>query len=502
MEIKKNRLKITVENPAIMKEWDYEGNIGINPETLTGGSNKIVWWKCKLGHTWQAQINKRFSRGQNCPYCSNKKVWVGFNDLKTTHPDIAAQWDDVKNGTLRPEQFTIGADIKICWKCKCGYNWKALLYSRKNSDCPSCAGNILTPGVNDLQTVNPKLASEWDAELNGGITPDNIAANNNKKMWWRCELGHSWQAGVAERNRGNGCPYCANRRLLRGFNDLQTVAPNLAAEWNYAKNKGLRPEDVVTGSHRIVWWMCKYGHEWQAKISNRLRGNGCPYDAGKMVIKGKTDLKTCYPKLCEEWDCTKNEQTPDTVACYSSKLFWWSCPKGHSYQASSANRVKGTGCPYCKNKRPIVGETDFASVHPELVDEWDNEKNKSLRPEHVVPGSHKKVWWRCKEEHSWRTAVYFRHYGSKCPICARFVNHHPVIAGETDLAALYPDIAKEWDDERNKDLTPHDVLPNSNQIVWWKCKRGHSWKTKVQARIKGTLCPRCKGKTPMRTRLI
>ena len=502
MVIKKPRQKITIENPRIMEEWDAEKNIGIDPESLTGGSNKIVWWKCKLGHTWWAQINKRFSRKQKCPYCAGQKVWVGFNDLTTTHPDISEQWDYEKNGELRPEHFTIGADKKIWWNCKCGHSWQALLYSRKNCGCPSCAGNILTPGTNDLQTVNPKLALEWDIELNDSISPNSIAVNSNKKMWWRCKLGHSWQAGVAERNRGNGCPYCANRALLRGFNDLLTAAPKLAAEWNYIKNKDLHPEDVIIGSHRMVWWVCKYGHEWQAKISNRLRGNGCPYDAGKIVIAGKTDLKTRYPKLCGEWDDVKNTQTPDTVACYSSKLFWWVCPKGHSYQASASNRVKGTGCPYCKNKRPIIGETDFATVHPELVDEWDTEKNKLLRPQDVIAGSHKKVWWRCKEGHSWKTAVYFRHYGSKCPVCSRFIDRHPVIVGKTDLATLYPAIAEEWDIDANDGLTPQDVLPHSNRTVWWKCKRGHRWQTKVQARIKGTVCPRCKGKTPMRTRII
>lgn len=33
-------------------------------------------------------------------------------------------------------------------------------------------------------------------------------------------------------------------RLLVGINDLATVNPYVSEEWNYKKNKGLRPDQV------------------------------------------------------------------------------------------------------------------------------------------------------------------------------------------------------------------------------------------------------------------
>ncbi|MCX7615616.1 MAG: zinc-ribbon domain-containing protein, partial [Clostridiales bacterium] len=78
-------------------EWDYDKNGNLRPEHFTGGSNKKVWWKCKLGHSWQANIHNRVFHNVNCPYCTNKKVWQGFNDIVTTHPDVAAEWDYEKN---------------------------------------------------------------------------------------------------------------------------------------------------------------------------------------------------------------------------------------------------------------------------------------------------------------------------------------------------------------------------------------------------------------------
>lgn len=497
------REKLTVENPALAAQWDHEKNGSLRPEDFTGGSNKKVWWRCAFGHSWLAQINKRFTFGSGCPYCSGNKVWPGFNDIVTTHPHVASQWDYAKNGDLRPEQFSIGADARIWWRCKFGHNWNALLYSRKNCGCPVCAGNVLAVGINDLQTTNPTLAMEWDVVKNGDLRPDSVAANDNRKAWWICGRGHSWQAVISSRNSGRGCPFCGHRKVMRGFNDLLTVVPEVAAEWDCEKNMSLRPDMVMAASHESVWWKCGRGHSWKSKIATRYGGHGCPYCAGKLPIIGETDLKTLRPDLCVQWDVEKNYPLlPEHLTSCSYKKVWWVCAKGHSFQSTVANRKKGNGCPYCADKLPIHGVTDFSTIHPELVVEWDFEKNGKHCPEDFTAASHKKIWWRCRDGHSWKTAIYNRHYGSGCPICAVSIDRHPVLVGVTDLASVYPFLVDEWDYERNNGLTPQDVLPHSMRSIWWVCKRGHHWKTKVQARAQGTGCPYCKGKMPLRTRLV
>ena len=90
------------------------------------------------------------------------------------------------------------------------------------------------------------------------------------------QIGHEWQASIANRNKGRGCPYCSGKKVLPGYNDLQTVNPALANEWNYEKNTGVRPIDVTPNSNKKAWWICSNGHEWEAKINNRNNGNGCP----------------------------------------------------------------------------------------------------------------------------------------------------------------------------------------------------------------------------------
>ena len=125
---------------------------------------------------------------------------------------------------------------------------------------------------------NAELMAEWNWEKNNelGFDPETLTLGSNKKVWWKCSKGHEWQALINNRNKGSGCPYCWGRYAIKGENDLQTVNPSLAKEWNDDKNNGLTPLDVLPNSDKKVWWKCSKGHEWQARIDSRNNGNGCP----------------------------------------------------------------------------------------------------------------------------------------------------------------------------------------------------------------------------------
>ena len=133
-----------------------------------------------------------------------------------------------------------------------------------------------TEKESSLLFSNPEIAKEWNFDRNGNLKPQNITANSNKKIWWKCNQGHEWQARIDHRSSGSGCPYCAGKKVLKGFNDLQTSNPVLAKEWNYKKNNGLTPADVTPNSNKKLWWKCSSGHEWQARIADRNKGRDCP----------------------------------------------------------------------------------------------------------------------------------------------------------------------------------------------------------------------------------
>ena len=190
---------------------------------------------------------------------------------------LLAEWNWERNTDVDPTKTSTGTDKKVWWKCKQGHEWQATVSNKaKGRGCPYCYGRYPTKGLNDLQTVNPELSKEWNYEKNIGLTPMDVLPNSNKNVWWKCENGHEWQARIAGRSNGNGCPYCSGRYAISGLNDLKTINPTLAEEWNYARNKGMNPEKFTAHSGEKAWWKCAHGHEWQALISDRANGNGMP----------------------------------------------------------------------------------------------------------------------------------------------------------------------------------------------------------------------------------
>ena len=150
------------------------------------------------------------------------------------------------------------------------------------------------------------LLSQWDAERNAPLTPDDVTFGSHKKIWWICKSGHSWQAAVYTRSSGTGCPYCAARRTLPGTGSLADRFPLLASEWDAEKNLPLTPETTSYGSHRLVWWRCPNGHSYRSTVKSRAQGTACPYCAGRAVLAEENSLAARFPDLAREWDGEKN----------------------------------------------------------------------------------------------------------------------------------------------------------------------------------------------------
>ena len=271
----------------LVKEWHPTRNLPLTPEQVLPGSEKKVWWKCAQGHEWQAEVRCRTLYGNGCPFCANRAVLPGFNDLATLYPELAAEWHPTKNGALTPEQVLAGSEKRVWWQCGRGHAWQTSVSTRTraNCRCPVCAGRTVLAGENDLATLSPELAAEWHPTLNGALTPDMVTAGSNKRVWWQCRLGHVWRAVVARRSMdGAGCPYCTNRKVLAGFNDLTTVHPELVKQWHPTLNGDLTPDMVTPGTRKRAWWICPEGHVWNCAISSRTAGrrpSGCPVCAGK-----------------------------------------------------------------------------------------------------------------------------------------------------------------------------------------------------------------------------
>ena len=118
--------------------------------------------------------------------------------------------------------------------------------------------------------------------------PEDFSSNSNKQVWWVCEKGHEWQAQINSRSRGTGCPICAGKKVLAGYNDLATKRPDIAEQWHPTKNGELTAQDFTAGSEKKVWWVCsKCGYEWEAQINNRTSTKYalCPMCRKKKINK-------------------------------------------------------------------------------------------------------------------------------------------------------------------------------------------------------------------------
>lgn len=278
---------------AVLEQWDPTANGALTPDDLSYGSAQPVWWRCAQGHLWKAQARAR-AAGCGCPVCANRVVLAGENDLAQRYPDLAAQWDREKNGALTPRDVTPGAKRKVWWRCEKGHSWCAPVQARalEGNGCPVCAGKVVLAGENDLASRFPAVAAQWHPDKNGDLLPTQVTPFTKRQVWWRCPLGHDYRAAVGMRTgRDAGCPYCAGKKVLAGFNDLATTRPQVAAQWHPTYNGALTPQMITAGSHKKVWWQCAEGHVWKAAVYARAgkQQHGCPVCAG--VVRGKRKLR-------------------------------------------------------------------------------------------------------------------------------------------------------------------------------------------------------------------
>ena len=468
-------------HPDLAKQWHPTKNGDLTPSEVSQGSAKKVWWKCPKGgdHEWEAAIVER-KNGTGCSICAGKKI-VKSNSLKTLDPKLAKEWHPTKNGNLSPENIGIGSAKKVWWKCPKGgdHEWEAAVVQRKNNfkKCPIC---------NSFGYQYPTIAKEWHPTKNSK-SPYEITKGSNFKAWWKCPKGddHVWKASPNTRtNRKSGCPFCSGL-IASQSTSLKVLHPKLSQEWHPIKNQKLKPENVRPGSDKKVWWKCPKGddHEWEATISSRVHGKGCPYCSGHKA-SAKTSLLNRNLQLANEFHPTKNKNLrPENITLFSHKKVWWICSenKTHIWKATVANRAKGDNCPICAGL--IVNEDNcLAKTHPKIAKQWHPTKNGKLTPFDIHSGNQtRKIWWKCDkgDDHEWQTKTNQRKNGTGCPFCHLTPQSKQELIITFELSKFYKDInPKGYKTRLNGKLRAIDIfIPDLNLAIefdgsyWHKDKR-------------------------------
>lgn len=155
-------------------------------------------------------------------------------------------------------------------------------------------GRTVKPG-SSVADLSPDLAEQahgWDPHL--------VAAHSNKKFAWKCFKGHIWESTANNRQKGNGCPFCAGRIATPGESDLATLFPEIASEAH-----GWDPSTISSQSNKSLEWKCPNGHIYTTQVTRRTKGRLCPECSRFRLRVGETDLATTHPDVAAEawgWD--------------------------------------------------------------------------------------------------------------------------------------------------------------------------------------------------------
>ncbi len=256
----------------------------------------------------------------------------------------------------------------------------------------------------------------------------------------------------------------------------------------------MKPEHFKPFSNHKAWFKCNQNHSYLAQIGSKIKGHGCPYCDGQLATD-TNNLAVKFPEIANEWNAELNEKTPELMRPHSNEIAYWDCAVCKSTYDKKINERTGNqeGCPYCAGKR-VNSTNSLAVTHKTLSEEWDVEKNCDLTPDDVTRGSHKKVWWLCKDGHSYDASIARRagNNGTGCPTCYELYGrkNRRRVEREKSLATMKPLIAKQWNEERNG-VSSYGIAPNSRKEYWWKCEHGHDFKKSPNSR-RSTRCNFCR----------
>lgn len=336
----------------------------------------------------------------------------------------------------------------------------------------------------------------WDQNKNDK-KPEQLSAGSHYKAYWVCPHGHSWQSSIRDQVKKKSiCNVCKQQEKF-SLNNLAQSYPWLLTEWDSEKNSHLQPHLLSPGSHKKVWWKCKQGHSWQTPLYSRTKKDpsGCPECVQQSIIDNNNLCNTQSKWLLHRWDYNKNVLSPEYYSAGSTKKVYWKCSNGHSWQEAinvMAKRVPSY-CPSCSKDRSIKKnnkkENRPLAKDNLLWSQWDGDKNPGLDPQTLYCTNHKKVYWRCDKGHSWQAYINRRfHEKTGCPVCAK--NKYAI---SNNLSESYPQLAKEWDGDKN-DKHVSEYSASSAYKAFWKCSNGHSWQAAIYSRTKlknPSNCPKC-----------
>jgi hypothetical protein len=422
--------KLAFGFPLLVKRWHPTKNGVLRPDMFCSTSHEKVWWICSRGHDHQSAINnmvaalKRGAPSFGCPFCAGGKA-TGQNNLAVSFPELAKEWNQEKNQGIIPCEVLPQSHFRAWWKCKMGHEWQTSVQCRtaKGSCCPKCR----LFGISRFEArVFSEVKSLWsDAE------------SKVRLVGRECDIflpslkivveidGFWWHQNAQERDaHKNKVITKAGFRVIRLREEpLPLLTPDDISFEETAYNSDSQTLTAIKALvSTIGGWV---GMDVSHYLLVQGYANNSAYEtllkAFPLPAKGSS-LADKFPAIAMQWHPTKNGTiVPGQLRSKSNKKVWWKCEKGHEWEASPSLRTYGCGCPYCATGQKICADNNLFAKRPDIVRQWNHEKNADFDLDKIGTGSTEKVWWRCDDGHEWQAVIKerCRARNSSCPQCAR-----------------------------------------------------------------------------------
>ncbi len=415
---------LATTNPKLANQWHPTKNGKLTPDGITSGVSRKVWWSGECNHEWEAAIGSR-NKGIGCPYCARTIPTVGENDLKTVKPELLKEWHPTKNKGLKPESFQKGSGKTIWWKCAKHHEWATSIRTRavRGAGCPECS-----KGKTSQQEVKIKFYLEQyfkDTEVVISSTKvanrqiDVIVTYLDKQIHIEYD-GGQWHKNVEKDYERDSFLLENVPNLIKIIRIRDQKCPKYLDKNAQIEIIELRNKEINALFDAINKALTLIGKSFNLLVGEIKRTSKDELLIREFFITEKTkkSISITHPILAAQFHPSKNGALQPSEISRGERLkLWWICGKNHEWEANIRNRIRGSNCPYCSGNKVLKGFNDLTTTHSNLASEWNYQLNL-LTPEEVSAGSDKKVWWICKNQHTWPSKVSSRKQSyNKCPKC-------------------------------------------------------------------------------------
>lgn len=460
----------------LINEFSNKNQYTIDDISYGNSTIKILWNCQKCNGKWYAKANSRTSTNRKgCPYCSGRKVLLGYNDLETNFPELCSEWD-FKSNDKKPSEYTPGSNKIVWWICKnCKSSYKMSILSRTCSQkqgCPYCAGKKIKTGHNDLQSQFPNIAKEFDIK-NNHITPDKVFCKSSKYYYWICSTcGNNYRMQVNTRTSAHqSCPKCANR--------FQTSFPEQAILY-YLKKYNLNAESRVKidGNELDIFIPNKNigieydGMYYHKNLQNREhKKNEIMKNNNIFLIRVKeSNLKTQITYKDKDLMIINYKYINSTYKNIGDIILIILQYINHNIKKFNIDISKDMSKILAYKNTEI--QNNLLIKRPDLAEEWDYNKNHT-KPEYHTYKSNDIVWWICKKCHyNWKSTIANRvEHNNGCPKCSKVLksnNYRLTIAKKTSsIINKYPTLKKNISVKNKIDINLLTI--GSADFIIWIC---------------------------------